>query len=394
MPEFYKKVLENNVTVLFEKRQIPVVSLSISVNNGGEFEHAEEKGISHFIEHFVFKGTKKRTSEELAKEIEKKGGVLNASTSEEMTSFFAKLPARHFKQGFDILSDVFLNPAFSKGTFEKERKVILEEIRMFNDNPMLHVADKIKSLLYEKPFSLSIAGDFGTVKGINREQLIQKYRTCFKHRVIVSAVGKGDFNEICNFASKFPKCNRESIAQEVIKLNKEEIEKRKGINQAHFVFGFHSPRIFEQKRYLNGLVMMHLAGGMSSILNREIREKRGLAYVVHPEIEAERNYGYSTIYVGTEKKNLKKVRELILRGFKNLGKIKKADFEQTKEQMIGLKQIGEEDSLNVMNSLALEELGDNAEEYYQLEEKIKRLKLEDVKNFKLKGFSSFSLVPE
>jgi len=394
MAEFYKKILDNGVTVLFEKRNIPVVSLSINVNNGGEFEHAEEKGISHFIEHFVFKGTKKRTSEELAKEVEKKGGILNASTSEEMTSFFAKLPARHFKQGFDILSDVFFNPAFSKETFEKEKKVILEEIRMFNDNPMLHVADKIKSLLYEKPFGLSIAGDFNTVRSISREQLLQKYNTCFKHRVIISGVGKGNFHEICDFASKFPKCSPESIAQELTKLNKEDFEKRKGINQAHFIFGFHSPRIFEQERYLNSLVMMYLSGGMSSILNTEIREKRGLAYVVHPEIEAERNYGYSTIYVGTEKKNLKKVRELILKGFKNLSKIKKTDFEQTKEQMIGLKQIGEEDSLNVMNSLAIEELGNNVEDYYKFEERIKALKLEDVNNFKLKSFSSFSLVPE
>lgn len=394
MEEFYKRVLENNVTVLFEKREIPVTSVSITVNNGGQFESEDEKGVSHFLEHLVFKGTKKRTSEEIAKEIEKKGGIINAGTSEEFTNFLCKLPSRHLDTGFDILHDIFFNPLFAKETFEKERMVILEEIRMYKDNPMLYVSDKIKRLLYSKPFGLPISGSLESVGKMTREQVVNKYKSNFKNKTIVCVVGKANFGEICRFAERFPVCRKNSLKGYIKKLNHEMIEKRKGIDQAHFIFGYHSPEVNNTGRYLNSLIMVYLAGGMSSILNNEIREKRGLAYVVHPEIEAGKNYGMSSVYVGTEKKNLKKVREIVIDNFKKVSKMPQKDFEQTKEQLIGLKEISQEDSGNVMQALALEEFGAGAEEYYKFEEKIKSLKLEDVKNFKLKGFSSFSLVPD
>jgi len=393
MNEFQKKVLGNNVTVLFEKRNIPVVSLSITTNNGAEFETEKEKGISHFIEHFVFKGTKTRTGDEIAREIEKRGGVINAYTSEEVTSFLAKLPPKHVDVGFDILSDVFFNPSFLKEEFEKEKKVIMEELRMYKDNPIYHVHEVIKDILYKKPFGMFVGGNLNSVGNMTRQMLVDSYHRNYRNKTTVCVVGNADFDQICDFASKFPKCNGKLKEVKIEKSNKEEVEKRKGLDQAHFVFGYHSPFAGDDKRHLYNLVLTYLGGGMSSVLNTEIREKRGLAYAVKSDILAEKNFGYSTIYVGTVKENLATVKKLILKGFKDLSKMKQKDFDEVKEQMIGLREISEEDSMHVMNSLVLEDLGKGAEEYYKFDDKINALKFSDVKNFKLPKHSTFALVP-
>src|SRR3989344_346851 len=131
------------------------------------------KGISHFIEHLLFKGTKKRSQKEIATEIEKKGGILNAFTSEEITSFWNKIPSKHLATGVDIVSDLILNPKFDAAEFEKEKQVILEEIKMYKDNPQLHVLDKIKEMLYKKPFGISGTGTNESVLGLKREDLIK-----------------------------------------------------------------------------------------------------------------------------------------------------------------------------------------------------------------------------
>src|SRR3989339_2142284 len=126
-----KKKLKNGITVIMEKRELPVVALSISNPFGGAFEKSEEKGIAHFIEHLVFTGTKTRTHEDISREIEKKGGILNAFTANEVTSFWFKLPSEHIFAGLDILVDMLNNAIFNKEKFEKEKKVILEEIKMY-----------------------------------------------------------------------------------------------------------------------------------------------------------------------------------------------------------------------------------------------------------------------
>src|SRR3989344_4156525 len=162
-PEFFRKKLDNGITVIFEKRQVPVVAIASSVKFGAQYESADIKGISHFLEHLVFKGTKKRTVQEIPKEIESKGGIINAFTGEEITSYWNKLPSRYFELGADITRDLALNPLFEKKALERERKVILEEIKMYHDNPTTHIIEKAKEMLYKKPFSMSIAGDAKTV---------------------------------------------------------------------------------------------------------------------------------------------------------------------------------------------------------------------------------------
>jgi len=137
--EFHRKVLDNGVTVVFEKRKTPVVAVASSVKFGAQYESEEIKGISHFIEHLVFKGTRKRKVDEIPREIEGKGGVLNAFTAEEVTCFWNKMPKRYFELGADVSQDLILNPLFDVKALERERKVILEEIKMYHDNPTSYV---------------------------------------------------------------------------------------------------------------------------------------------------------------------------------------------------------------------------------------------------------------
>ena len=188
--EFYRKQLDSGLTVLFEKRKIPVVAVSSSVRFGAQYETEKIKGISHFIEHLVFKGTKNRKVEEIPREIELKGGVLNAFTGEEITCYWNKLPSKHFILGADISRDLVLNPLFEKEPLERERKVILEEIKMYNDNPTSFVLEKIKEMLYEKPFNMSIAGTAETVKGLSRDDVAKLHKSIYaSNNMIFSVVG-------------------------------------------------------------------------------------------------------------------------------------------------------------------------------------------------------------
>ena len=166
--KFQKRILKNGMIVLHESRELPVVSLSITNKFGAVYEESKIKGIAHVIEHLVFTGTKTRTHEDISREIEKKGGILNAFTSHDVTSFWFKLPSEHVFSGLDILTDILNNPTFNEKKFEKEKKVIVEEIKMYHDIPQRDIHDKIESCLYDKPFGESIIGSKETVMSLKR----------------------------------------------------------------------------------------------------------------------------------------------------------------------------------------------------------------------------------
>ena len=393
---FYRKKLGNGLTILFEKRKMPVVSIAASVKFGSAYELAREKGISHFVEHLMFKGTKNRSQKEIAEEIEKKGGVLNAFTGEEVTSYWCKLPSKHLFSGMNITSDLILNPKFDPKEFEKEKNVIIEEIKMYHDNPIFYTNEKIKELLYKKPFGMSIVGKKEIIRNLKRQEVINLFNKNYtSDSMILSVVGNADFEEICEFAGKiYPEKKREILEYKPVKRNLQAIEKRKDLQQANFVFGFHAPSLKEKERYNYELLATHLFWGMSSVLFQEIREKRALAYSIKGNLDLGKNYGYCMIYVGTLKEKIKAIKEIILREIKNLSRFERKDFEECKEQLIGARKLEEEDSFNTMNFLMLEEIAGDSSNYYKYEENIKKVKLEEVRKIsKLKNFSSFSLVP-
>jgi len=393
--EFYRKKLDNGLTVIFEKRKGPVVSMAASVKFGAQHESEKIKGISHFIEHLVFKGTKKRNVKQIAQDIESKGGIINAFTSEELTSYWNKLPAKHFELGADIARDLILNPLFEKKALERERKVILEEIKMYHDNPSSHVIEKIKELLYKKPFNISITGTLKSVAGLSRKKVVELFNSIYStNNMVFSVVGNTSLSSVLNEAKKFPKINKKIRKIPIIFNNGELIEKRKGIDQAHLVFGFHTPKLGDKSRYAAEIFDSILGGGMSSRLFQEVREKRGLCYAIKSHLEQSKDYAYEIIYAGTVKEKVLPIKKIILKQIKNLNNLKKADFNEAKERLIGLRQISKEKCDSTMIELLQEEIAGDAKNYYNYENKINSVKLQDVRNLsKLKGHSFVSLVP-
>ena len=393
--EFYRKKLDNGVTVIFEQRNIPVVAVATSVKFGAQYESAEIKGISHFLEHLVFKGTKNRKVEEIPQQIESKGGIINAFTGEEITCYWNKLPSKHFNLGADISRDLVLNPIFERNSFERERKVILEEIKMYNDNPSTFVLEKIKEMLYKKPFNMSIAGTADTVKGLSRKRVMELHKSIYaSNNVVFSVIGGVKWEDVLKEAKKFPKTKKDIRNLGIATSNGELIKNRKGIDQAHEVLGFHMPRLSDKNRYAAEVFDSILGGGMSSRLFQEVREKRGLCYTVKSSLEQSNDYSYELIYVGTTKDKIQEVRRIIVREIKKLKDLKQADLNQTKERLIGLREVNKEKSETTMFELLQEEIGGNAENYYKYEEEIGKVKLKDVRELsKLKNYSFVALVP-
>lgn len=397
---FYRKILKNGMTVILEKRDLPIVSVSFAVRHGGVNEKEEEKGISHFIEHMLYKGTPSRDAKKIAEEIERKGGELNGFTSEELTAYWCKMPSKNLNCALEVLSDMVKNPLFDEKELEKERKVIFEEIKMYHDNPRLHAIDEIQKLLYTGTMKINLAGTFETMNSISRDKIIKKFKEVYTpNNLILCVVGNADFDELVLFAEKnFDKSSSKINLEKFDLENGSKEEKRVGIDQANLVFAYHIPASTDKKSYSAVVLNALMAGGMSSRLFSEIREKRNLAYAVKGEANINRNFAYNIIYVGTMKENVEKVKKLILDEFEKVSiSLMEDEVTQIKEQLIGNYHISMEDSQEQMVNLLGNEIQGNAKQFYDFEKEILKVKLEDVKSLAkkaVKEHSFFALIPK
>lgn len=395
--KFFRKKLSNGITILMEKRDLPIVSLSVTNKFGASYETSEIKGIAHFIEHLLFTGTKTRTHEDISREIEKRGGILNAYTSHDITSFWFKLPSEHLFTGLDILTDMLNNPKFEKEKFEKEKKVVIEEIKMYHDNPQHHVFEKIEENLYEKPFGAGVIGSEKTVNSLDRDFVANYFEKAYApEEYIITIVGNADFDKICDYIkTKYSPKKKSLQRSQIIKRNIETTEKRPGIDQAHFIFAIHAPSPPDKDYYALEVLDAYLANGMSSRLFLKIREEKGLAYAIKSSLNTEKSYSYYSIYTGTKKESIPEVKKIILEEFENVENMTEKDLDEAKERLIGLKKISKEESVNVMNELLFAEILGKAEDYYEQEKFIKRVTLSDVKRIsKLKKYSLASIIPK
>lgn len=392
-----KKKLSNGITLLHEPRDLPLVSLSISNKFGAFCETEDIKGIAHVIEHLVFTGTKTRTHEDISREIEKRGGVLNAFTDNNVTSFFFKLPSEHLFVGLEILSDMLLNPIFKEDKFEKEKKVILEEIKMYHDDPKSHIYEKITENLYEKPFGVGIIGTKDSVSGLKRSFVMDYFKKNYSpENYIVTVVGQADTQKVQDYLEKMFK--KENKIPQVLKIkikNANSLEERPGIDQAHFLLAMHAPKANDKSLRVLEVLDAYLASGMSSKLFLTIREERGLAYTVRSTIDAKKEYSYYSIYVGTKKEAIPEVKKLILEGFNKVSQMTEKDLKEAKQRVIGLQKVSSEESISVMNELMYNEIATKAEDYYTYEKEISQVTLDQVKALaNIKDYSTAAIVPK
>ncbi len=311
-PQFKKISLGNDLTVLLE-RNVHAMGLSIGiwVKAGTRDEKLNEAGISHFLEHMVFKGTERRRADEITRSVERVGGEFNAFTAREYTCFHLMLLKRDFELGMDILSDVVTSSIFDGVEFDREKKVILQEIAMVEDTPEEVAQDLYFELIYGKHgLGRNILGTTNSIRKMKRGDLIRYFRRYYRPENLVISVA-GDITEarlkraLSPLKKKiWPGRTQRSVRQERVLKRAPAI--RDGVwwkvdqtEQAHIVWGVGAPEYASRDQAAALLIANYLGGGMSSKLFQEIREKSGLAYTVYASQQAFIDSGVMTIYAAT-----------------------------------------------------------------------------------------------
>jgi len=395
--EFNKKVLDNGLSILHEKRDVPVTTVMLACRYGYSYEDEKEKGMAHFMEHLCFKGTEKRGVDDISGEIEGVGGAFNAFTHEEVTAYHVKLPSRHFEKAMDVLFDIYFNASFPEEEVLKEARVIAEEIKMRKDNAAIFAHDKIKQQLYGVPFGLDGAGTIEGVLSMKREQLFEKHRKMYAPKnTILTVVGNNSFEEVVGLAKKFvvERDGEKSLKKEVVLTNGEGFEKRRDISQVNVAFGIHFPNIKSNERYASEVFNSILGEGMSSKLFRELREKRGLVYGVRSSLDLGSRYGYMVIWAGTDTSKLDEVRKICKEEFSKMGSVSEEELGQAKIRLSGSRDVEMEDSSDVALGLIIEEMAGDGENYYKYLENVASVSLGDIYNLaKNSNFSEFWVGP-
>lgn len=359
-----KHVLPNGVRVLLE--EIPHVrsaSVGFWMDTGSKNETAENNGISHFIEHMLFKGTRTRSALDIAQSLEDKGGSLNAFTDKENTCFYARVLDDQVSLAIDVLSDMLLNSVFDPLELKRERRVVLEEIKMYEDTPDELVQDMFSLAFWgEHPLARPIAGTRGSMRGADRDQVFSYMdRFYTPDRLVVSVAGNFHPEAVLEqLASTVGRLERPAtrldqappVANSAVKV------KYKDIEQVHLCLGTEGVSIADPDRYAVTLLDAILGGGMSSRLFQEIREKRGMAYSISSYEVMYEDAGVFGIYAGCSPKQLDEVLRLSLAELDKAkgGDIAESELSRAKEQLKGGMLLSMESPRNRMSRMARNEL--------------------------------------
>ncbi len=366
---FAKTVLNNGIRVV--SHQMPdqrSVSFGIWVENGSRHESRPQNGISHFIEHLLFKGTERRSAARIAEEMDAVGGVLNAFTSKEQTCYYAKVLDEDLPLAVDLLTDVFLNSIFDGDEIERERSVILQEISQAEDTPDDYVHDLFNlDFFKDHPLGRPIAGSAGTVSHFQRKDLVDFFRTRYQpERVVIAAAGHIQHDELVKaLAERLGRVSdRGAAANDRIEgdlapqTTTGVFHYSKPLEQVHLCLGVPGIRHDHPQRYAAFVLNTLLGGGMSSRLFQEIREKRGKAYSVYSFMSSYKDAGYLGIYAGTSLEWAEDVVDLILNELNNMaaGRIDEAEISRTKGQLVGNMILGLESTDSWMSHIARNEI--------------------------------------
>ncbi|MGD7043730.1 M16 family metallopeptidase [Jeotgalibacillus proteolyticus] len=356
----------NGLRIVLE--QIPTVrsvAVGVWIGAGSRYENEENNGISHFLEHMLFKGTKERTARQIAEAFDSIGGQVNAFTSKEYTCYYAKVMDNHASHALHVLGDMFFNSAFDETELEKEKNVVLEEIKMYEDTPDDIVHDLLGEAVYQKhPLGYPILGTEDTIRSFDRDKLNQYVDKMYSpDQVVVSVAGNVDESFIKEVEDLFGKYKNLSSGKEDLEVPvfyDQQLMKKKDTEQAHLCFGFNGLPLGDKDSY--SLIVMNnvLGGSMSSRLFQEVREERGLAYSVFSYHSAHKDSGMLTVYAGTGAEQLDSLYETIqstLATFKDKGMTAK-ELLYAKEQlkgnlMLGLESTNARMSRNGKNELML-----------------------------------------
>jgi predicted Zn-dependent peptidase len=379
-----REVLPNGLTIITEEMQhIRSISIGIWVKAGSRDEDQQWNGISHFIEHMVFKGTEHRTAEDIARQVDSIGGNMDAFTAKECVCFNVKVLDEHLPIALDVLSDLVLHPTFGAEDIDRERGVILEEIKMDEDNPD-YLVHEIFTQNFWKDHALGrpILGTKETVRKFERQTVSDSYAQRFvPGNLIVCAAGNLKHKEFSRLVSGYfgamkPQKNGfhspppKTVARVMLR-------NKKSLEQVQICVGVPAHPIAHEKRHASYILNTLLGGGMSSRLFQNIRERQGLAYAIYSDLNPYRDTGCLSVYAGTSRESAEKVVRSIVSEFRKLKAepVSEEELRRSKDQLKGSLMLSLESSTARMSNLARQEM--YFDRFFSLDELIE--KIESVK---------------
>lgn len=404
-----KSVLDNGLKIVTERvESVKSVSVGIWVKTGSRNETPKQSGITHFLEHMLFKGTESRSSYDIAMSMESVGGYLNAFTSSEYTCYYSRCLNTQLERALDVLSDMVLHPSFPEEEIAKEKKVVIEEMKMYRDSPDDYLFEKFSGQVFKgHPLGRPVIGYEDTVSVFERQDLYDYMNDRYSPgNLLISVAGNAEHEEVVDIVSKYFGVldSREDDQEEQAITNYEadKVELTKAIEQAHLILGRRGLDYDHEDKFHLLLANTVLGGGMSSRLHQNIREKYGYCYTISTFNQSYQDTGLFGIYVGTDLDYVQHVRELIN---KELNKLKEEEIparelEEAKAQLKGKLVLSLESTSNRMSRLAKSEI------YYdrfitidELIEEIDRVKPAEIQKFSQDFFdnnlySEALLVPE
>ncbi len=362
--EYRKSVLPNGIRVVTEwMPHVRSVAVGIWVDTGSRNEPAERGGVSHLIEHLVFKGTQTRTAEEIARTMDSVGGQMDAFTAKEHTCFFVNVLDEHLPLAVDLLTDVLRHPLFGAEDIEKEKSVVLQEIKMVEDTPDDLIHDLFAERLWPgHPLGRPILGSREGVQGLSRETILGHFQQEYSPgKITVAVAGHADHDEVLRLLAPRFDGFEGSPAQPnggppTPRVTVEVVEKT--LEQVHVVAGFPGLTHTAPERYALYVLNDIIGGSMSSRLFQQVRERQGLVYSIHSGTQAYHDTGLLYVYAATDAANFAKVLKLILKELRDLKKngVGTGELQRAKDHLKGNLMLSLESTSSRMSRLAKQEL--------------------------------------
>ncbi len=360
-----KTTLSNGLRIVTENiSSVKSISVGIWVKTGSRNETVKQAGITHFLEHMLFKGTDTRSAYDIALSMEAVGGFLNAFTSSEYTCYYARCVDTQIDRALDVLSDMVLNPSFPEEEVEKEKKVVIEEMKMYRDSPDDFLFEEFNAKIFEgHELGRPILGNEESVSSFTRDDLYAYMKERYRSgNILIAAAGNVDHNKvvemISNVLGELEASDVTNPEQPLKELVPEKLVLTKPIEQTHYILGRRGLKSDHDKKYLLLLANSILSGGMSSRLHQNVREKYGYCYSIQSFNQSYSDSGMWGVYVGTDKEYVEHVHELVVAELTKMtvDLVPAKELDEAKAQLKGKLLLSQENTSNRMMRLAKSEL--------------------------------------
>jgi len=399
---FKQSKLKSGLNLIYAPQKSKAATLLVMIRVGSKYEKDKIAGLSHFLEHMFFKGTDKRPDTKAISEyLDEVGGEYNAFTSKEYTGFYAKVAIEHVERAFDFISDILLNSKCREEDIEREKGVIIEEMNMYQDNPMAYVGEKFEELLYkDQPAGRLIIGDKESVNSMRKANFEDYYKKHYlASNVVLCLAGDIKEDKFKNLSEKYFKGIKSGNVMEKEKVVEKQsspaiLLMNKKTDQTHFCLGFRAYDVFNKKKYALKILSTILGETMSSKLFLEVREKLGLCYYIRSSVETYTDSGYFIVQAGVDNMKINKAIKATINEFRKIldEGISNKDINKAKEYIRGKMMIGLETSDELASFLTNQKiLKDEIKTEEELFKNIEKVTKNDIKKVATEVFSDKNL---